>query len=320
MIKKIIFSLVPLVIIFSILEIGLRLSSYEEYLSPNFVKGTLLDHSTFWKPELVERNPLGAYHDYRKQFRGVYYEKEKKAGVKRIVCLGGSSTWGYPLEDTSRIYPALLERNLNEHYGDEKFEVINAGVGGYTSFQIFMYLKDSLLEYKPDIVTLSVGANDNNNNSEIHIALTDKEYWEHLKAKRNKPLRIHEVALEKLDSYLVNSRVYNGLDNVLFRVLNKPKKRVPIDDFKQNMNELTRLSQIHDFKLVFVTEAIRGNNPHQENIDVFEEISSENKNVFFADTRPFMNNDAYFVDVMHPTYEGHEIVAEVIFKKILDKM
>ena len=40
-------------------------------------------------------------------------------------------------------------------------------------------------------------------------------------------------------------------------------------------------------------------------------------NAFFVDTRPFLENDDYFVDEMHPIYEGHEIIANVIFDSIL---
>ena len=59
----------------------------------------------------------------------------------RIICLGGSSTWGYPLKDTRSIYPAVLEQLLNNHSSGKEFEVINAGVGGYSTFQQIRYFK-----------------------------------------------------------------------------------------------------------------------------------------------------------------------------------
>ena len=173
------------------------------------------------------------------------------------------------------------------------------------------------LEYKPDIVTLCVGANDSSNNSEIHITLTDREYWEYLQAKKNKPLRTTEVVLNKLRSYLINSRVYNAMNNILFQIRNKPKRRVPIEDLKKNIDEIIGLSRLYNFKVLFITEAHR--NPHAilEYIDVLKKTSANNENVFFVDNRPFLEDDSYFVDEMHPTYEGHEIIAKVVFDSIL---
>jgi lysophospholipase L1-like esterase len=317
--KKVIFSLIPLVVIFSIFEIGLRLSPFDEYLSPSYRKGSLFDHCVFWKPEPVEHNPLEIYHDYRKQFRGVHHKKKKQEDILRIICLGGSSTWGWPLEDTTKIYPAVLEKLLNIHFKNKKFEVINAGVGGYSSFQDLMYLKYTLLEYNPDIITLCVGANDSNNNSDILIALTDKEYWEYLKAKNDEPLKTAEIVLKKLRSYLINLRVYNALDTIIFRIKNRPKRRVPIEDFKNNLNEILKLAESYNFKVLLITEAHKSPDAILEYIDVLERVSKNNSNAFFIDTRPFLEDDSYFVDEMHPTYEGHEIIAEVIFDAILGK-
>jgi len=316
--KKIIFSLVPAVILFAMLELGLRLSPYNEYLSLEYRKGSLYDHCIFWKPEPAERNPLKIHHDYRKEFRGISYEKKKQKDTLRIVCLGGSSTWGWPLEYTTKIYPAVLEGLLNAHFGNMKFEIINAGVGGYSSFQDLMYLKNTLLEYNPDIITLCIGANDSNDNTDILVAMTDREYWEHLKTKNSKHVEPAEIILRKAKSYLINSRVYNALDSIIFRIKNKPKRRVPIGDFEDNLNEILKLAKAHSFKVFLITEAHRSSDAILEYIDVLKKISNDNDNVFFVDTRPFLEDDSYFLDEMHPTYEGHEIIAKVIFDTIAE--
>jgi len=307
---------VPAVILFAMLELGLRLSPYNEYLSPEYRKGSLYDHCIFWKPEPAERNFLKIYHDYRKEFRGIPHEKKKQKDTLRIMCLGGSSTWGWPLEDTAKIYPAVLEGLLNAHFENEKFEIINAGVGGYSSFQDLMYLKNTLLEYDPDIITLCIGANDSNDNTDILIAMTDREYWEHLKMKNSEPAGAAEIFLGKVRSYLINSRVYNALNNIIFRIKNKPRRRVPIGDFEDNLNEILKLAKAHSFKVFLITEAHRSSNAILEYVDVLKKIGNDNENVFFVDTRPFLKDNSCFVDEMHPTYEGHEIIAKVIFDTI----
>ncbi len=318
MFKKIIFSLIPVVIIFSILEVGLRLSPYSQYLSPKYRKGSLFDHCVFWKPESIERNPLKIYHDYRKEFRGMSYEKKKQKDIIRIICLGGSSTWGWPLVDTTKIYPAILEGSLNAHSANKKFEIINAGVGGYSSFQDLMYLKHALLEYEPDIVTLCIGANDSNDNTDIFVAMTDREYWEYLKTKNSKPVKPVENLLREIRSYFMHSRVYNGLDCIIFQIKNRPKRRVPVADFEDNLSEVLKLAKSHNFKVLLITEAHRSPDAIREYIDVLQRVSKNNNNVFFVDTRPFLEDDSYFIDEMHPTYEGHEVIGKVIFDKILE--
>jgi lysophospholipase L1-like esterase len=315
--KKIIFALLPAVLLFSILEVGLRLSPLSEYLSRDYRLGSRFDHCVFWKPAPPERNPLGIYYDYKKQFRGIYYDKKKAEGVFRIICLGGSSTWGWPLPDTKRIYPALLEELLNSHFPDRRFEVINAGVGGYSSFQDLMYLKNSLLEYSPDVVTICAGANDSNNNSDIHVAMTDREYWEYLQKKINKQPLVGQVILSAWERFFMNFRVYNAMSEIMFRMGNKPKRRVPVSDFTDNMEELIRLGRQNNFKVFFITEAHRERDVIAEYNEVLQRLAGSREGVFFVDTRLLLDDDSYFIGQMHPTYDGHKIIAAAVFDALV---
>ncbi len=320
-IKKIIFLSIPVFLVFSGLELGLRLSPLNEYLSPEYRSGSQLDHCVFWKPEPLDVNPQGLQQDYKTQFRGLSYQKQKPSGLLRIICLGGSTTWGWPLKDTGGIYPALLEKMLNQYSlekgSSKRFEVINAGVGGYSSFQDLMYLKNSLLEYEPDIVTIYTGANDSSNNSDIHIIMTDKEYWEYLKKKCLVPLTRLEIILGRVRDYLANFRVYNAVDEIVYRLRSKPKRRVPLPDFKENLKELVALSKTYGFTLFFITEAHRSPDAILRCINMQKRFADMHDNVFFVDTRPFLEDNAYFIDQVHPTYEGHKVIARVVFDSIL---
>jgi lysophospholipase L1-like esterase len=68
----------------------------------------------------------------------------KRAGSIRIVCLGGSTTYGHGLA-AEEAWPAALEHTLRQ--GGIPAEVINAGVPGHGSRQ-------TLLRYRRDIVRL----------------------------------------------------------------------------------------------------------------------------------------------------------------------
>jgi lysophospholipase L1-like esterase len=83
---------------------------------------------------------------------------EKPPGVYRILALGDSWTFGFRMNEPDA-YPRQLERDLNEHAaarGDPRhFEVINAGVIGYSTDQEAAYLRLEGWKYQPDLVLVN---------------------------------------------------------------------------------------------------------------------------------------------------------------------
>lgn len=87
----------------------------------------------------------------------------KDPSIQRIVCLGGSTTYGTGVSNNDDAYPAQLERLLNERSESERagvFEVLNLGVGGYTSLEVLRLLETEALALDPDIVLIQVAIND----------------------------------------------------------------------------------------------------------------------------------------------------------------
>jgi lysophospholipase L1-like esterase len=82
---------------------------------------------------------------------------ERKEGVKRIVMVGDSLTfgWGVPFED-------LFSKRIEKLYADagETVEVINTGVGNWNTMQEVAYFLDKGKDFKPDIVVLNYFVND----------------------------------------------------------------------------------------------------------------------------------------------------------------
>ncbi|MDD5255175.1 MAG: SGNH/GDSL hydrolase family protein [Candidatus Omnitrophica bacterium] len=111
------------------------------------------DSDLFWKmaPSTGETNSEG--------FRDREFSPEKEAGVFRIVCMGDSVTFGWPVP-IDETYPNILERFMRERFAGRKIEVINAGVPGYTSFQGLMLLEKKVLGYRPDLLIVYYGIND----------------------------------------------------------------------------------------------------------------------------------------------------------------
>ncbi len=90
-------------------------------------------------------------------FRDRERTRDKRPGSMRILCLGDSFTWGWGVEEPA-IYTRVLERALEG--GDTQIEVANAGVGGYSTDQLLIYLREEALEYSPDLVLYQAARND----------------------------------------------------------------------------------------------------------------------------------------------------------------
>ncbi len=92
------------------------------------------------------------------------FDIAKDANVFRILALGGSTTWGYLLDDPADAWPSQLEEILNDALSEnsdfDRIEVINGGLNYGTSAELLLHYlyRDRYLD--PDIVILHTGGND----------------------------------------------------------------------------------------------------------------------------------------------------------------
>jgi len=100
----------------------------------------------------VSHNALG--------LRGPETTWEKPAGVYRIVCLGGSSTYGFGPTSDATTWPARLQEHLNAAAPPLRVEVLNGGCQGYTSFESLINLSIRLIDLQPDLVVVYHAIND----------------------------------------------------------------------------------------------------------------------------------------------------------------
>lgn len=137
------------------IELFLRLYEYAKQASPYdlseyplykfYKKNTFGRHSYFTNYTIGVKN-TPKVRSYSEGIRG----NIKKRGKKMILCLGCSLTEGGALRE-SETYPGYLQKILDS----TKWDVINAGIGGYGIFQIARFLKQ-LIKYKPKIVILQL--------------------------------------------------------------------------------------------------------------------------------------------------------------------
>lgn len=92
-------------------------------------------------------------------FRGEEITLAKPAATLRVVCCGGSTTYG---EGTAHDYrlsvPFLLQEGLRA--GGHTVEVINAGCPGWTTLETLINFETRLLELQPEFAVVYHGIND----------------------------------------------------------------------------------------------------------------------------------------------------------------
>lgn len=149
---------------FILIETALQISA--EFHNPKDKAGVL---NTLTMPAEWERRPAhiegsaSAYYWHSilhvhnsDHMRSIGKFPPKTPGTFRILALGDSLTYGYgiAMEDT---YPTVLERELGRSF---RVEVLNLGVSGAQSEDIYNILRKHLPRLKPDLVFYGVTLND----------------------------------------------------------------------------------------------------------------------------------------------------------------
>jgi lysophospholipase L1-like esterase len=152
---------------FAVAEIGCRIDDWrtgrgEDFYLPQheFSQGAYVAHPYLGlvpKPGW-ERTEGYQIHVNALGLRGPETTREKPEGTYRIVCIGGSTTWGTGAHKDEWTYPARLEDLLNHLVeagrapAGRRYEVLNGGVSGFNSADSLINLELRLAELKPDAV------------------------------------------------------------------------------------------------------------------------------------------------------------------------
>lgn len=87
------------------------------------------------------------------------FPAQRDEGALRIAFMGGSSVQGWPWREEGVVFPERVGAMLQERFPERRFDIINAGVGSYSSFQL-VDVAWQLQSYRPDIVVIYAGHND----------------------------------------------------------------------------------------------------------------------------------------------------------------
>jgi len=150
------------------------------------------------RPENGWTNSLG--------YRDNEHRPAKPPGVRRVVVLGDSFTWGAKVEFDDA-YPRRLERGLARHRG-EAWEVISLARSGMNTVEEAEQLGTEGLAYDPDVVVLGYCLNDSEDDNAAEARRARD--WTEMKKERRSP----SDGLERSALYrLIRRRIWATVEN-----------------------------------------------------------------------------------------------------------
>lgn len=281
---------------------------------PQEKRRPLRDPLLFWRlnPRKGEINSAG----FRSKKE---YSINKEKNTKRIICLGDSITYGVWVKK-EEAYPYILEEMLNASSDFEEFEVVNAGVMGYTSLQGLRQLKRDLIKYKPDLVTALFGFDDNHSvidYSDKEQKTSNKYIFSLQKILRNSKLYcLLEISLRRGRHWFVSDK-----NNLSQEIPGKIKRRVEPDDYRRNLQEIARLAEEKNFEVLFLTPVIFRLKEKEINYlnNYKEELPQEYDVDLLGELKRYQDQADLFLDSCHFTPAGHWVVAKTLYDTLVKK-
>lgn len=134
----------------------------------------------------------------------------------RILVIGDSTVMGFAIlfDET---FPERLETMLNKESDSIRFDVINAGVPGYSIYNCFEYLKRDGIRFDPDLIVLETNFNDRR-----YILSREYEDGKDFYNRFYNRLRAREI--------LNGSFIYRGLRRLLVEVFGLKRNNLLVTD------------------------------------------------------------------------------------------
>jgi len=296
---------------------GSTMFRFDPHLFWDLAPGALTANS---RDEMI--NPAG--------FRGAVLDVVKPPGTFRVACLGDSSTFGVFCR-AGEAYPALLETILaskRKPAESAAVEVLNAGVPGYTVFQGKVAFERKVAPYRPDVVVAMFGAI----NDEISAKgrVTDAE-----KASR----LLYPGLLDRAARFLSRYRTVQLLASLAPRreipegraerkafkeehlAGREETPRVGVAEFSRLSTLLVESAQRSGADVILLgpprTPGLLERYPDLRAYNASLADVARSRGVAFLDLEPiFLADLSLFIDEVHPTPEGHRLIAERLAEMI----
>lgn len=283
-----------------------------EEAQPVKVKLFKYDDELFW------RTIPGTEFTNKQGFRGTKdVSVANRDGAIRIMVLGDSCSFL-----GRKLYSEFLSEQLAENNPGVKFEIINASVPGYTSFQGEKALRE-LMKYKPDYVCIYFGWNDHwilpsGYSDQFHYDLIHSlkvVQLAKIMLARITDMRDYRVPLAdyraNLQAMVGKIKEHGAVPVMIAAPAGYSEKGMPrwANDFYQQYyrmtaNEIKEIPNTHKAYAAIVAEVAKENGAIL--VDAQQSFKQESVSM-----RPFFRND-----LIHLTDKGHQAMAEEIYRQL----
>ncbi len=253
---------------------------------------------------------------------GKEYKLIKDKNTFRVLLLGDSIAW----QDYAREF---LEENLNNNAllsSKYKFEIWNAGCPSYDARRYYLYLKDRGLNYRPDMAIIFLFMNDFCPNVNLYYknqsGITEY-YFPILEISKRYSINpffmkhsyLYRFIILRLDSYLLSRKKSEGINQMeedgryylqMIKEICEDKK-IPL--FVVIFPYLKPLDEYSDYQI----------NEYQAICKVTKELKMNYLNLYeHLPKRNLYSLRERKEDEMHPSREGHRLIAKIIYDYMLD--
>jgi len=332
------FSFIPVVVLFVILEGGLRTAGFHHeaapivlrfgYPEPSEITGVFRpDPDLFWRlrpgtvfdaEAPVDINAAG--------YRGPVARTPRPADVARVAVMGDSVAFGF-----AAAWPELLHDRLRTLLPDRSVEVLNFGVPGYSVVQGVRQFDADVAKLKPDVVLIAYGWND---------------HWLARGGLPDADRRLPSGVLTRVAERLARLRTVQAVHRLIGAggepsPVGDTVRRVPEDVFRERIRELIERARNVGAEPIVVglpagfderdvpsylvetgftpttDDAVRD---HERYIELARRAAADS-GATFVDLRPAFASAAgelFSRDLIHPSAEGHALIATVLSEPAAD--
>lgn len=281
-------------------------------------------------------------------FRGHEIEP-KKDNITRIVVVGGSGAMGYGASSDKTIFTALLENKLNESQnGIKAYEIINAGLASAIAMQEFICISLKIIDLEPDAVIIFDGFNDM-----VGSVINDRRPgypWRFAELEKALNISVTKAFIRKrLMNYRPTKKIIEFIERKKSECI-KTHQDYSLNPeavlyYKKTLDRISRLLKSYDINPVFAYQpSVYFKTPKTdfENMILVKESKNrtkiliemleqgkmamqevaEDNNDLFIDYLPVFNgfDKDIFIDVVHFSDEGQEILAQFLYEKLKDRI